>query len=199
MKSRTILPAAILATGFRVLTIVNRGIYAFQKAKSTLIKHPPRKVVIDIDDLTPPAILALLPTNRSAIDEQGLLSLCRYNDLFSVFLNARVLHFKSHVRRSVAGIGQVEIDDVHVALVPADTSEIADTIVPVEAKAKADPINRAQIAAQIHYARQEFPTLAVRPVVVKMLDDGIVLFIEFNASADAAGLKSERWAYYRFT
>ena len=71
------------------------------------------------------------------------------------------------------------------------------TLVPVEAKAKDDPVNRVQIAMQVKYAKHAFPTLPVRPLTVKLFDDGLILFMEFNPSTVATELEIVRSAHYR--
>ncbi|MGH7270563.1 MAG: hypothetical protein ACREJ3_09045, partial [Polyangiaceae bacterium] len=192
MKSRTALPEEIQATGFRILEITSRGAYAFAKGESTLIEYPEEADVVEIEDRTPLAVRRLLyeGANFGLIDEQGLLSVLRYNDLFSRFLGARAYHFKSHVRKSVPGVGQAEVDDVHVAVEQGETGTL--TIVPVEAKAKDDPVNRVQIAMQVRYAQHAFPGHPVRPLTVKLFEHGMVLMMEFNVTVHANDLKVVR-------
>lgn len=199
MKSRTVLPAQIQKHGFRILEVTSRGVYALTVGESTLIDYvaPVEGAIVQVMDRTPPAVQRLFGEDFGSMDEQGFLSVLRYNDLISHFLGAPSYHVKSHVRRSVPGVGQAEVDDVHVALISpgADTGPL--TIVPIEAKAKDDPVNRAQIAMQVRYALHAFPGLAIRPLTVKLFEDGTVLFMEFNASSDANALKVLRHAHYK--
>ena len=195
MKSRTVLPEEITSKGFRVLEIRGRGIYALTFAESTLITYPERGEIVDVHDRTPYAVRRLLADDFGKTDEQGLLNVLRYNDLFSHFLRIQAFHLKGHVRRSVPGLGQVEVDDVHVALSGGLDDPLI--IVPVEAKAKDDPINRVQIAMQVRYANHEFPGVVVRPLTVKLFEDGLVLFMEFNPSTTPADLKIVKSGYYR--
>jgi hypothetical protein len=129
------------------------------------------------------------------IDEQALLSLVRYNDLVSRFFGRRAYHLKGHVRKSVPGVGQAEVDDVHI-LEPLKGEKPA--IVPVEAKAKDEPVNRAQIAMQIIYARESFPEHQVRPLTIKLFENGDILFIEFNDEISPAKLHVVKCAKYYF-
>ena len=195
MKSRTVLPEEITSRGFRILEITSRGQYALMVGDSTLIEYPEVVGVTDIPDRTPRAVRRLLGEDFGSTDEQGFLSVLRYNDLFTHFLQMQVFHFKSHVRKSVPGAGQVEIDDVHIALADGDGGRV--TLVPVEAKAKDDPVNRVQIAMQVKYARHAFPALPVRPLTVKLFEDGLILFMEFNPSIIATELEIVRSAHYR--
>lgn len=194
MKSRTVIPEDIQNLGFRVIRPVGRGRYVLEKAESTLITFPTGEYEI-IQDKTPPVVRKLLGPNLGLIDEQGLLAIVRYNELISRFLKARVYHLKGHVRRSVAGVGQAEVDDVHIAL-PLDTDEPI-TIVPVEAKAKDEPVNRAQIAMQILYAREAFPGYPIRPLTIKLFSDGEILFMEFDDEIKTSALEPIAYARYR--
>ncbi|NJN16547.1 MAG: hypothetical protein HC822_09875 [Oscillochloris sp.] len=147
-----------------------------------------------IQDQTPHVVRRLLGRDLGSIDEQGLLAIVRYNNLIAHFLQARVYHLKGHVRRSVAGVGQAEVDDVHIAL-PFDADEPV-TIVPVEAKAKDEPVNRAQIAMQILYAREAFPGHLIRPLTIKLFSDGEILFMEFEDEIRPAELIPIAYARY---
>jgi hypothetical protein len=194
MKSRTIIPEEIQSLGFRVIRPIGRGKYVLEKAESTLIEFP-ESVFETLIDQTPPVVRRLLGTNLGSIDEQGLLAIVRYNNLIAHFLKARVYHLKGHVRKSVAGVGQAEVDDVHIAL-PLDADEPI-TIVSVEAKAKDEPVNRAQIAMQIMYAREAFPGYAIRPLTIKLFPDGEILFMEFADEIRTAALIPIAFARYR--
>jgi len=194
MKSRTTIPEDIQNEGFRILRPVGRGKYLLEKAESTLIDFPEGEAEALID-YTPTVVRQLLGENFGSIDEQGLLAVIRYNDLISRFLKVRAFHLKGHVRKSVKGVGQAEVDDVHVAL-PLDADEPV-AIVPVEAKAKDEPINRAQIVMQILYARAAFPGLLIRPITIKLFEDGEILFIEFADEIRPALLAPVAFARYR--
>lgn len=194
MKSRTVIPEEIQNLGFRVIRPIGRGKYVLEKADSTLIDFPESEFETLIDQ-TPSVVRKLLGANLGAIDEQGLLAIVRYNSLIAHFLKARVYHLKGHVRKSVAGVGQAEVDDVHIAI-PIDADEPI-TIVPVEAKAKDEPVNRAQIAMQIMYAREAFPRYAIRPLTIKLFPDGEILFMEFADEIRTADLAPIAYARYR--
>lgn len=89
----------------------------------------------------------------------------------------------------------MEVDDVHVALSGGLDDPLI--LVPVEAKGKDEPVNRVQIAMQVKYANHAFPGTFVRPLIVKLFADGLVLIMEFNASTNAADLTIVKSAYYR--
>lgn len=199
MKSRTALPEEIQLAGFKILEITSRGTYALVRGDSTLIAYPAEPdAVLEIEDRTPLAVQRLLYAEFGNIDEQGLLSVLRYNNAFATFLGVPVYHLKSHVRKSVPGVGQAEVDDVHVAVESPQGEQGPLTIVPVEAKAKDDPVNRAQIAMQVRYAQHAFPGHPIRPLTVKLFDTGVVLFMEFNVTTSPNELTILRHAHFRF-
>ena len=198
MKSRTKLPDEIIAAGYNILEITGRGEYAFVIGEVTLIAYPDETTSTELVDRTPTAVRRLLYEEGrfGGIDEQGLLTVIRYNDLFSRFLGVPAFHFKSHVRKSVPGVGQAEVDDVHVAVEHGEDGLL--TVVPVEAKAKDDPVNRVQIAMQIRYAQHAFPGHPVRPLTVKLFDHGVLLMMEFNVTTNPNELKIVRHEFFRF-
>jgi hypothetical protein len=196
MKSRTALPDEIQTQGFRILEIVNRGSYRLVLGEATLIDYPEQDRIEVVEDRTPPAVRNLLGTDVGSLDEQGFLSIIRYNDLIARFLETRTFHLKAHVRKSVTGVGQVEVDDLHVAL-PGQDSKGSLAIVPVEAKAKDDPVNRVQIAQQIRFAKQWYPGLAIRPITVKLFEDGLILFMEFNPTTDPNELQILHYSHFQ--
>ena len=197
MGGRTKLPDEMQLAGYRMISKTNRGKYAFIAGESTLIDYPEMANVVEVDDHTPVEVRRLLYLDFVAVDEQALLSVIRYNDMFSRFIGFRVYHLKSHVRQSVPGVGQAEVDDVHVSVEHGYDGLL--TIVPVEAKAEHDPVVRTQVASLVHYARHAFPGHPIRPMTVKMMETGEVLFMEFNVTTEPNELAIVKHAFYRLT
>lgn len=197
MGSRTRLPDEIQDRGFRILIKTGRGAYALLAGQSTLIDLPEVGEVVTVLNRTPLPVQLLLGDEPGALDEQGMLSVVRYNDLITHFLRAQTFHLKAHIRKSVPGLGQAEVDDLHLAVESSGAGQYRLAIVPVEAKARNDPVNRAQIASQIRFAQHEYPGLAVRPVAIKLFGDGTLLFMEFNATTQPNELLLQRFAHYR--
>lgn len=195
MRGRTQLPEEMQSAGYRMIVNTDRGVYAFIAGASTLIDYPEMVGVVEVDDHTPVEVRRLLYQSLVRVDEQALLSVIRYNDMFSRFIGFRVYHLKSHVRQSVPGVGQAEVDDVHVSVEHGYDGLL--TIVPVEAKAEHDPVVRTQVASLVHYARHAFPGHPIRPMTVKMMETGEVLFMEFNVTTAPDELVIVRHAFYR--
>ncbi|MCR2825374.1 hypothetical protein [Microbacterium sp. zg.Y909] len=194
MRSRTVLPAEILALGFYVLRQAGRGKYRFEQATSTVIDLPNTRP-IEALDLTPNPVRRLLPENLTELDEQAILMIAGYCKLWDHFTGMTVYRLRSHVRKSVPGIGQAELDELNVAIAVRDDE--VPTIVPIEAKAVADPVNRVQIATQVAFALEYFPGHEIRPLSIKVDHEGLLNLVEFNATTVASEIELVRSARYR--
>ncbi|MCK6519507.1 hypothetical protein L6R46_31140 [Myxococcota bacterium] len=194
MRSRTKLPPEILTLGFFVLRPMGRGLYRFERSSSTVIPLPDGPVT-DAIDFTPLPVRRLLPEQLGLIDEQGLLTIIDYNKLMSHFTGLTVYRLRCHVRKSVARVGQAELDEVDVGVALRDDER--PIVFPIEAKAAPDAINRVQIISGILYALEFFPGHELRPVAVKVDDDGLIHLLEFNVTDSPADLTIVRHARYR--
>ena len=99
------------------------------------IEHHCPKRVIKIPDATPEIISAY-----ALNDEQALLAKVRYNRLIDLFLGITANSLQNHMRTTVKGIGQIEIDEVYVAL---DRRGI-QYVIPVQAKGGKDQLSVVQ-------------------------------------------------------
>jgi hypothetical protein len=196
MRSRTKLPPEILSLGFNIIKQVGRGKYRFEKAPSTLIQCPPGHITEAID-LTPLPVRRLLPEDLAKADEQAILSIVHYSGLLGHFTGLQVFRLRSHVRKSVTGVGQVEVDEVDVGIAMRDDE--MPVILPIEAKASADAINRVQVAAQVAFAKHYFPGHVIRPIAIKVDFDSVLYFLEFNAVTSPKALKTVNVVRYRLS
>lgn len=194
MRSRTILPNEIREKGFHILRAIGRGKYQFEKAADTIIIPPVTKPVEALD-LTPIPVRRLLPELPSALDEQALLTVASYCKLFDHFTGLTMYRLRNHVRKSVRGVGQAELDAVDVGIASSD--EETPIIFPVEAKALADALNRVQVCNMVEYCRHYFPGFAIRPLALKVDVESLIHVMEFNTPAKAADLKLIRSQSYR--
>jgi hypothetical protein len=183
MRSRTKLPEEILSKGFHVLRAIGRGRYQFEKATSGIMEVPVRELTPAIDQ-TPMPVRRLLPETMAEMDEQALLSVVGYCQLFDHFTGMKIYRLRSHVRKSVPGIGQAELDAIDVGIASGDDE--VPVIFPIEAKAVSDELNRVQIFNMIRYAAHYFPGLRVRPLALKVDYQSAVHILEFNV-ADRPG------------
>lgn len=194
MRSRTILPAEILELGFYVLRQVGRGRYRLEQAESTIIDLPDNPP-IEALDLTPLPVRRLLPESLRDVDEQALLSVMGYSKLLDHFTGLTVYRLRSHVRKSVIGVGQAELDELDVGV--ALTDEEVPIVLPIEAKTVADPVNRVQISVMAQFAAAYFPDHEVRPLAMKVDERGLMHFLEFNVTETPSELVVLRSACYR--
>ena len=114
-RFRTEFPQRVIATqpdGMEwVIELAGRGRYRFNLL--TINRVFPRKdlVVIDIPDATPELIRAY-----ALDDEQALLAIVRYNRLIDTFLGLTTYSLQNHLRTTVQGMGQIEIDELYIGL-----------------------------------------------------------------------------------
>lgn len=193
MRSRTKLPDEILAKGFHVLRAVGRGRYQFEKASSGIMEVPTSELIPAIDQ-TPMPVRRLLPETIAEMDEQALLSVVGYCQLLDHFTGMKVYRLRSHVRKSVPGVGQAELDAIDVGIASGDDD--VPVVFPIEAKAVSDELNRVQIFNMIRYAAHYFPGLTVRPVAVKVDYQSAVHLLEFNIATRPSELRVIRSASY---
>lgn len=186
MRSRTRLPDDILDLGFTVLRGVGRGRYVLEVGGEAVV-HLPEHEVFDHNDQTPLPVRRLLPEELAELDEQGLLTIVSYCKLLDHFTGLTVYRLRSHVRKSVPGIGQAELDEIDVGVALRDDD--VPVVFPIEAKAADEVINRVQIASAVAYCETYFAGHQVRPIVVKLTYDGILHFLEFRATTSLAGLR----------
>lgn len=193
MRSRTILPKEILDKGFYILRAIGRGQYQFEKGSSTLFE-PLDSEVTEALDLTPLPVRRLLPERLADMDEQAVLTVASYCKLFDHFTGLQVYRLRSHVRKSVPGIGQAELDAIDVGVALRDDE--VPIVFPIEAKAAADALNRVQIFNMVAYSRHYFPDMTVRPLAIKVDFDSVLHIMEFAPAAKASDLKIIKSASY---
>lgn len=193
MRSRTKLPDEILAKGFHVLRAIGRGRYQFEKATSGIIEVPVCELTPAIDQ-TPMPVRRLLPETMAEMDEQAVLSVVGYCQLLDHFTGMKVYRLRSHVRKSVPGIGQAELDAIDVGI--ASGEDETPVVFPIEAKAVSDELNRVQIFNMIQYAAHYFPGLKVRPLAIKVDYQSAVHLMEFNVASRPGELRIVRSASY---
>lgn len=123
---------------------------------------------IKVPNATPEILLA-----NAFDDEQALLAKVRYNRLIDLFLGITTHSLQNHLRTTVKGIGQVEIDELYVGL----NRRGSQFIVPVQAKVGKNQLGPVQTQHAISLCAKRYPELICRPVSVHALSgDRIALF-----------------------
>ena len=142
-----------------------------------------------IPDATPALITA-----HAATDEQALLAKVRYNRLIDLFLRVTAYSLQSHLRTSVPGMGQIETDEVYVAV----NNLGQQFAIPVQAKGGADQIGVVQITQDLALCRKAFPNLIPRPVAVQFVrDDAGETIVMFELTEEAGDIRVLDQKHYR--
>jgi hypothetical protein len=177
-RSRQELPESIRITankGFHwVIEFTGKGKYQF--AQWTTCHILPSKLLepIIVHDCTPKPVAECL-----AADEQGMLTRMRHNGILDMFLGIQATHLQSHLRTSIPGVGQIEIDDMYVGV----DAKARRVIIPVQAKSQHDLVSAVQSAQDIRYCAQAHPSHLCRAVAAKALEPRVVALFELEVQS----------------
>lgn len=160
-----------------------RAIYRFKLVPATRIKPSETMAKIAIPDATPELIRAY-----KLDDEQALLAIVRYNRLIDTFLGLTTYSLQNHLRTTVKGIGQIEIDELYVGL----DKHGCHYVIPVQAKGGSDQIGVVQTTQDIRYAAQEFVGVRCRPIAAQFLDGGTIALFELTLQGDEVRVVEEK-------
>lgn len=140
-------------------------------------------VVIKVPDATPELLMA----NRLG-DEQALLAIVRYNRLVDLFLGITAYSMQNHLRTTVAGIGQVEVDELYVGV----DRNGGQYIIPVQAKGGRDQIGVVQTEQDLAMCAAKFPKLVARPVAAQFMVDDVIALFELTLQGDDVAIVDEK-------
>ena len=189
-RYRNPLPNSILATqpeGHEwIIEGAGKGRYRFKLLTASRIAPREDLAVIDIPDATPELILA-----HKLDDEQALLAMLRYNRLIDTFLGLTTYSLQNHLRTTVEGVGQIEIDELYVGMDKLG----CHYMIPVQAKGKKDQIGIVQSTQDIRFAEQKFPGMRCRAIAAQSLEDEVVALFELTLQANEIKVVEER--HYR--
>ena len=158
-RYRTEMPEEILRTQPSGMEWIIEGIgqakYAFVLVRLNRIIPREDLVTIAIPDATPEIIRAY-----KLDDEQALLAIVRYNRLLDTFLGLTTYSIQNHLRTTVKGLGQIEIDELYFGI---DTRG-CHYVIPVQAKGGKDQISVVQTAQDIRWCEQRYPGMRCRAI-----------------------------------
>jgi hypothetical protein len=190
IRYRIPMPDTILATQPEKLEWIIEGTgrakYKFRLVPATRIKPSESLASIAIPDATPELIRAY-----ALDDEQALLAIVRYNRLIDTFLRLTTYSLQNHLRTTVKGVGQIEIDELYVGL----DNRGCHYVIPVQAKGGKDQIGVVQTTQDIRYAEQKFPGMRVRPIAAQFMDGGKIALFELMLQDGEVRVAEER--HYR--
>lgn len=189
-RFRTALPEKVVETQPKgkewIIEGAGRSQYRFKLVKETRIVPNTNLVSIGIPDATPEVIRAY-----RLDDEQALLAILRYNRLIDTFLGLTTFSLQNHLRTTVDGIGQIEIDELYVGL----DKRGCHYVIPVQAKGGKDQIGVVQTSQECRFAAQKFQGLRCRPVAAQFMDERVIALFELTLQGDEVKVVEER--HYR--
>ena len=190
IRYRVALPASILATqpdGQEwIVAGAGRSRYEFRLVPLNRIAPNPSLAAVKIPDATPEIIAAY-----SLSDEQALLAKVRYNRLIDIFMGVVAYSLQNHLRTSVAGVGQIEIDEIYVAV----DRKGQQFVVPVQAKGGNDKLSVVQTKQDMACCDEKFPDLTCRPVSAQFIGTDLIALFELTLEDGMVKVAEER--HYR--
>lgn len=181
------LPASVTATATEgsewVIELAGKARYRFLLARNRSIEPTEGQATVMVPDATPQIIRA-----HTTSDEQALLALVRYNRLVDIFLELAAYSLQNHLRTTVPGIGQIEIDELYVGI----DGQGRQFIIPVQAKGGTDLLGTVQSKQDLAFCASKFPELLARPVAAQFLPDGSVVMFELRLDAGEVVVARER-------
>ncbi len=169
-----------------IIRPVGRARYMFVLVAKAVIIPSDILAETKIPDATPGVI-----SKYALNDEQALLAKLRYNRLIDIFTGLICYSLQNHLRTTVPGIGQVETDEIYIAI----DKRGAHYILPVQAKGRADKIGIVQIEQDFGVGSTKFPGLLCRPIAAQTMGDDLIALFEFEQSEEGIRVSAER--HYR--
>lgn len=186
-RFRTPMPASILKTqpaGYEwLIELAGRSLYRFSLRKKNRITPNTSLAVIRIPDSTPEIIGAY-----ALDDEQALLAKVRYNRLIDIFLGLTTYSLQNHLRTTVKGIGQIEIDELYVGI----DKYGCHYVIPVQAKGGSDQISVVQTTQDIRCCAEKYQGLRCRPISAQFISSDQIALFELTVEDDEIRVVEER-------
>lgn len=178
-RFRSQLPGAIAETASKgkewIIELAGSGVYRFRLAKINRIVPSEGSFRIKVPDATPEIIKMYANS-----DEQALLAKVRYNRLIDIFLRVTSYSLQSHLRTTVPGVGQIEVDELYVGL--RNTGE--QFVIPVQAKGGSDQIAATQLGQDFKYCKHAYPNLTPRLIAVQFMPENTIAMFELAFQDD---------------
>ena len=190
IRYRMAMPEAIAKTQppGKEWVIEGRGksLYAFRLVAVNRILPNPQLAAIKIPDATPEIVSAY-----ALSDEQAVLAKIRYNRLLDIFLGAAAYSLQNHLRTAVVGLGQVEIDEIYVAI----DKRGRQYVLPVQAKGGNDRLSTVQTRQDMACCAEKFPQLLCRAISAQFVEDNLIAMFELGVFGEEIRIVEER--HYR--
>jgi hypothetical protein len=165
------------------IELAGRSQYRFKLGRENRILPNASLVCTKIPDATPELI-----GSYKLDDEQALLAIIRYNRLIDIFLGLTTYSLQNHLRTTVKGIGQIEIDELYVGL----DMRGCHFVIPVQAKGGSDQISVVQTEQDIRACAEKFPGIQCRPVSVQFMAGDVIAMFELTVQDNDIKVVGER-------
>ena len=189
-RYRNDLPESILKTQANerewIIVGAGKGRYRFKLARKTRIVPRDDLAVIDIPDAPPELI-----RSYALDDEQALLAIVRYNRLIDTFLGLTTYSLQNHLRTTVEGMGQIEIDELYIGL----DDRGCHYVIPIQAKGGKDHIGIVQTTQDIRFVEQRFPGMRYREIAAHFMEGRVIALFELILQNHQIRVTEER--HYR--
>lgn len=160
-----------------------RAVYRFKQVVVNRIVPRENYLTIKIPDATPEII-----STYALGDEQALLAKVRYNRLIDIFLGITAYSLQNHLRTTVKGVGQIEIDEVYVGI----DRHGRQFVVPVQAKGGNDQHGSVQTQQDLLCCAAKFPKLICRAVSAQFMDDNRIAMFELAIDKEQIVIVDEK-------
>lgn len=166
-----------------IIRPIGKGLYRLALVADRPIQPNSNLATTKVPDATPGII-----AKYAFDDEQALLARLRYNRLVDVFTGVTCYSLQNHLRTTVPGMGQVEIDELYVGL----DKKGAHYIFPVQAKGGSDKLNVVQIEQDFAVCANKFSGLICRPLGAQFMAGGIIALFEFEEADGSVKISAEK-------
>lgn len=140
-------------------------------------------ITVGIPDGTPEMIRAY-----ALDDEQALLAIVRYNRLIDVFLGLTTYSLQNHLRTTVKGIGQIEIDELYVGI----DRYGCHYVIPVQAKGGTDQISVVQTKQDLAWCAQQYVGMRARAISAQFIGKEKIALFELTVEGNEVKVVEER-------
>lgn len=157
------------------------GLYEFRLSLKSKIEPAPNRQKIKIPDSTPVIVKMYAPAN----DEQALLTKVRYNRIIDLFTGVTCYSIQNHLRTTVDGIGQIEVDEIYLGINKNGTH----FVFPCQAKSPGDKFGIVQTLQDIKFCEARYNHVSCRPIALAFLDNDSFALLELMIEEDKNILK----------
>ena len=116
------------------------------------------------------------------------LQKCDTTRLVDIFPGLTTYSLQNHLRTTVKGIGQIEIDELYVGL----DRHGNHYVIPVQAKGGSDQLSVVQTGQDLACCKEKFPGLICRALSTQFMDDDRIAMFELTIENDEVKVVDEK-------